>query len=339
MDFARQLVRISPELRALHGHDRLEYTHEEVAAMVPPEDGAQFREALQAAVEENGELSLEYRIRNSTTGKLHWIYVKGRVQYDETGGPTGFIGAALDTSAHKEGELALKELNGILHAIRGVNRPLAVESDPDRLALIITAILVESRGFTCAWIHLLNTDQQPAHFAAAGFTTPEEVVRERVLEADQPRILRFAQEHEGLYIAHLAVALPEALAGNAKERDLLRDLSHDIAFALHSRRLGEERAEALAEMAAAKERAEAANRAKDEFLAVMSHEMRTPLNPICGYTSLLLEDAGESTMRESLLAINDAAHRLLHLIDDILEYRRLSAGADLRPTPQPTLLL
>ncbi|MDZ7895395.1 MAG: histidine kinase dimerization/phospho-acceptor domain-containing protein [Sphingobium sp.] len=44
-------------------------------------------------------------------------------------------------------------------------------------------------------------------------------------------------------------------------------------------------------MAAAKEKADAANRAKSEFLANMSHEIRTPMNAIIGLTYLLQRDA------------------------------------------------
>lgn len=70
----------------------------------------------------------------------------------------------------------------------------------------------------------------------------------------------------------------------------------------------------------AKERAEASNRAKDEFLAVISHEMRTPLNPILGFTTMLLEENLSSDSREALEIIQRSANKLLRQIEDILEF-------------------
>lgn len=83
-----------------------------------------------------------------------------------------------------------------------------------------------------------------------------------------------------------------------------------------------ERIRTQEELVRAKERAESANRAKDEFLAVMSHEMRTPLNPIMGFTALLLDQCPPS-QRLLLQTIHDSSERLLDLIDHILDYTRL----------------
>lgn len=80
------------------------------------------------------------------------------------------------------------------------------------------------------------------------------------------------------------------------------------------------------ELERALEKAEAANTAKSEFLAVMSHEMRTPLNPIMGFAGILLDSATDETERRYLHAILSSSERQLSLVNNILEYSRLERG-------------
>lgn len=78
---------------------------------------------------------------------------------------------------------------------------------------------------------------------------------------------------------------------------------------------------------AAKEAAEASNRAKSVFLANMSHELRTPLNAILGFADLLERDtAVPEHQRGNVETINRSGRHLLSLINDILEISRIEAG-------------
>jgi signal transduction histidine kinase len=79
----------------------------------------------------------------------------------------------------------------------------------------------------------------------------------------------------------------------------------------------------------ARAEAEAANRAKAEFLSVMSHELRTPLNAIGGHVQLIeLELHGPVTaaQRDALARIARSQHHLLMLVNDVLNLARLEAG-------------
>ncbi len=84
--------------------------------------------------------------------------------------------------------------------------------------------------------------------------------------------------------------------------------------------------EANIELVAAKQEAESASRTKSEFLANISHDLRTPLNGILGYAQILARDpALEARTRDAVLIIEKSGNHLLNLINDILDVSRIEA--------------
>jgi signal transduction histidine kinase/AmiR/NasT family two-component response regulator len=82
----------------------------------------------------------------------------------------------------------------------------------------------------------------------------------------------------------------------------------------------------MADLAAARDAAEAANRAKSEFLATMSHEIRSPLNGVLGMAQAMARDPLPEAQRERLGVIAQSGEALLTVLNDILDISKIEAG-------------
>ncbi len=124
---------------------------------------------------------------------------------------------------------------------------------------------------------------------------------------------------DGNVLGTLAMYYGEPRTPNRRETNLIVIAAHLAAIAI-------ERKRAERELEVARDRALEAAQIKSQFLANVSHEVRTPMNAIIGMTDLTLETELTAEQREYLEVVRTSAHNLLALLDAVLDVARVEAG-------------
>ena len=109
-----------------------------------------------------------------------------------------------------------------------------------------------------------------------------------------------------------------------KEKEKAEILSTELKEL--NKNLEDKVAERTKELSISKEIAESANKAKNEFLAKISHEMRTPLTPIIGYSRILAKDIDEPSYKEKLEIIHTSGVKLLNFTNELLDFSKIESG-------------
>jgi PAS domain S-box-containing protein len=278
------------------------------------EERARVKHYLAAAAKGEVEISpIPYeREMYDKQGNRRWI-----LWQDARGPGNSLIGIGSDITARKQAEEALRESEERHRTI--IN------------AALDAVITIDSAGLITGWNRQAEALFGWSHQEALGQPLATTLIPCRYRDAHERGVKHFLATGEGRMLNRRIEIAARHREGHEFPVELTISPIRSEGTWLFSAFVRDitARKRTEEELQQAKETAEAANRAKSEFLATMSHELRTPLGIILGYTDLLLEDTfgqlGEQ-QTDSLRRIDRSARELLDLITAVLDLSRLEAG-------------
>jgi PAS domain S-box-containing protein len=359
-DARTDVVTFSPRFAEIFGipADRA-LTWAQLRDLLHPDDRERARHAVEASVESRGDYAIEYRVLHGS--RERWISARGRPRFDATGEPLGMQGVVQDVS-HDRLLVHLDDaVRGLVTAgetTSTASRMIGEYLGADRCAYAT----VDGEG-TCmvtgTFTHGVHGVARRYRLSSFG------TAFERLLSAGQPVVVRDVATEERLspierawYLAAAIrgfVAVPILKAGRLVAGIAVSTLAprawepHEVALVqqvasrcwelIQRARAEEDRAALLARerlarlqaeeqnrrLAQLSEAAEAASRAKDEFMAMLGHELRNPLAPILTALQLMRLRGDAGSDRERIVIERQVKH-LTRLVDDLLDVSRIARG-------------
>jgi PAS domain S-box-containing protein len=298
----------------------------------PPETAARFKENdRQALTNEAGIFVVE--TLDHEDGVLHYSAVRKFPIPGQDDGGTNIGGIAIDITESKHADEALRESEERLAGIVSSAMDAIITVDEDQRIILFNEAAEQMFGCPAAEVlgrpinrfipdrfHVTHTEHICRYGEAAGAIRA--MVRKGALSALRADGAEFPIE----------ASISSAEVGGRKLYTvILRDITE--------LKQAEAEREQLAREQVARAAAEAANRSKDEFLAMVSHELRSPLNVVLGYARMIRASPTDSwEVVKDAAVIERSAKAQLQIIEDLLDLARIITGK-LRIEPEPVDLV
>ena len=291
------------------------------------------QQALERALATQTSFSTEYRLLYPSEQGEHsecWMLSRGQLDHDESEQPLAYVGTLSDITDLKQIEMALREsetrfrlMTELLPQIFWTATPTG---DLDYYSPQWQAYIGVSAESTTgwAWRDFIHPDDYPEMVRLW-----QQAVEQGSFYECEHRLRKF----DGEYRWFLSRSLPERLASG----EIVK--WYGTAIDIHAQKqVSRELEQALSREKSALAESNRANRIKDEFLAVLSHELRSPLNPILGWARLLQKcKMSEEKTARALETIERNAQLQTQLIDDLLDVAKILRGK-LKFEPKPVSL-
>jgi signal transduction histidine kinase/PAS domain-containing protein len=330
-------------------------------AAVHPEDRPIAQAAFERSMREGVPYEPEVRVRRDD-GSYLWVRAHGRVIFGEDGKPKALAGVIIDIDAAKRASLRSEVDRRITETLHRLGTSFASELDHDRLVHLIADevtklvgaavggfLAAPTRGASFSPHPIAATDAVRLDELLQPGATPlvaETLVEHRVVRLDDLFAdARYAPGQsqppdQGSTRSYLAVPVlspsgelfgglvfghPEVARFSPEHERLTASIGRQAAVALENAKLYMTVREQKEQLELAVGRAHLADRRKDEFLAMLGHELRNPLAPIV--TALaLMDQKSDGTLENERHVIRRQVQHLTRLVDDLLDVSRITGG-------------
>ncbi len=275
------------------------------AGIHPPEFYKKMWETLSAGKEWSGEIC-----NKKKSGELYWEWASISPIPGPDGNTTNFVAVKQDITKQKEAEEKIRESQEFLEGIIDNSPALIFSKHLDGRYLIVNR----------QWCERLDLSKENTIGKTDHDLFPKDIAdrfRENdheVIEKGEPLEYEEAVIQDGTEHTYFSVKFP--IFGPENKPYAVCGISTDIT---ERKRMEDALVDARLE-------ADAANKAKSDFLATMSHEIRTPMNAIIGMTHLCMQTDLTGKQEDYLTKIKNASHSLLGIINDILDFSKIEAG-------------
>ncbi len=303
----------SEELELLYGMAPGSFrgTREEWKSRVHPDDVERAERDIAAAVK-GGTFVSEWRVI-LPDGAIRYIEAQGRAWLDENGAPTRLAGVNIDVTERRETEERLRAAQANLEVALAASRMGAWHLD-----------------LRTGQMHASDTCKANFGRVASDPFTYEDAVAATHPE-DRPAMqesMRLALEEKRDYAAEFRVVWPDgtvrwiAARGRAQFDESGKPTAMDgVTIDFTGRKLLEE------ELHEKTQSLQAADRRKDQFLAILGHELRNPLAPLTNAVHLLKAKGADAVVRERLVALMERqALQMGRLVDELMDVSRIAQG-------------
>ncbi len=295
----------------------------EFMGAIHPDDREQVEASVQVATRGEQPYRLQYRTINNR-GEIQWVESFGHLMYDEDTRPAVLLGVVMNITERKQAEERIEIANYRFRiaeeAAQGFNYEWNLASGAVTRSESMERILGYSREALAptwqAWANLVHPDDVDIKTEADAIKMlanfPEETI------SSEYRV----RHRDGHYVW----VMERALLIRDKQGKVRRVIGQTMDVT--ARKEAEvEREHLLAQEQQARATAEAATRAKDEFLAVVSHELRNPLSAILGYARMARTQAHDAkAVIHHCEIVERSAKMQQQLIEDLLDTARIISG-------------
>jgi PAS domain S-box-containing protein len=315
LDLATMTTTRDPSYRELVGVQATNAKGDFMA--IHPEDRDIARAAYERALRDDVPYEPEVRIQRDD-GSYMWIRGHGRFIRDASGTPVAMAGVIVDIDEAKRASIRAEQDRQINDTLHRLASSFASELDEERLVRLITD---EVRTLIDAQVALF-TFAERSEVITSGDATVLPAVRCGQIASvlTVPVTSRSGDTFGTLLLGHTE---PERFT--ADHARLATSIASQAAVALENAQLYKTVREQKEQLEAAFELASVADRRKDEFIAMLSHELRNPLAPISTALELMELKAGGDTRRERDVVRRQVDH-MSRLIDDLLDVSRITRG-------------